>query len=121
MKIFCGTDIIEISRIQEALEKYEEKFKLEIFTDNEVKYCESHKNQKYQHYAARFSAKEAIFKAISNRLDKNYSWRDFEIINNNIGKPEVFLKTMIPEIESIDVSLSHCKEYAVASVVVLFK
>ncbi len=121
MKISCGTDIIEISRIQEALEKYEEKFKLEIFTDNEVKYCESHKNQKYQHYAARFSAKEAIFKAISNKLDKNYSWRDFEIINNNIGKPEVFLKTMIPEIESIDVSLSHCKEYAVASVVVLFK
>ena len=45
----------------------------------------------------------------------------FYLVNNNIGKPEVFLKTMIPEIESIDVSLSHCKEYAMASVVVLFK
>ena len=121
MKISCGTDIIEIKRIQDAIEKYQEKFKNEIFTENEINYCESHKNQKYQHYAARFSAKEAIFKAISNNLDKNYSWKDFEIINNNIGKPEVNLKTEILEIESIDVSLSHCKEYATANVVVLYK
>ena len=121
MKISCGTDIIEIKRIQDAIEKYQEKFKNEIFTENEINYCESHKNQKYQHYAARFSAKEAIFKAISNNLDKNYSWKDFEIINNNIGKPEVNLKAEILEIESIDVSLSHCKEYATANVVVLYK
>ena len=121
MKISCGTDIIEIKRIQDAIEKYQEKFKNEIFTENEINYCESHKSQKYQHYAARFSAKEAIFKAISCNLDKNYSWKDFEIINNNIGKPQVNLKNKILEIESIDVSLSHCKEYAIANVVVLFK
>ena len=121
MKITCGTDIIEIKRIQEAIDKYEEKFKTEIFTENEVKYCESHKNQKYQHYAARFSAKEAIFKAISDKIDKNYSWRDFEIINNEIGRPKVNLRIAIPEIESIDISISHCKEYAVANVVVLLK
>lgn len=120
MKISCGTDIIEISRVKDGLEKYEEKFREEIFTDKEIEYCESHKNQKYQHYAARFSAKEAIFKAISKKLDKNYSWRDFEIVNNKNGKPEVNLKKTIKEIESIDVSISHCKEYAVASVVVLF-
>lgn len=121
MKIACGTDIIEIKRIQEAIDKYEEKFKTEVFTENEVNYCESHKNQKYQHYAARFSAKEAIFKAISDKVDKNFSWRDFEIINNEIGKPKVNLKSVIPEIESIDISISHCKEYAVANVVVLLK
>ena len=121
MKISCGTDIIEINRIQDAIEKYEEKFKKEIFTLKEVEYCESHKLQRFQHYAVRFAAKEAIFKAISSKLDKNYSWTDFEIVNNDIGKPEVYLKKAIPEIESIDVSLSHCKEYAVASVVVLLK
>lgn len=120
MKIACGTDIIEIQRIKNAIEKYEGKFQSEIFTKKEVEYCESHKLQRFQHYAVRFAAKEAIFKAISNKLSKNYQWSDFEIINNEIGKPEVFLKTEIPEIESIDVSLSHCKEYAVASVVVLF-
>ena len=121
MKIACGTDIIEISRIKDVLEKYEGKFQTQIFTDKEVEYCESHGNQRFQHYAVRFAAKEAIFKAISNKLSSNYSWNDFEIINNEIGKPEVFLKTDIHEIESIDVSLSHCKEYAVANVVVLFR
>ena len=121
MKIACGTDIIEIKRVEEAIEKYEEKFKQEMFTKKEIEYCESHKNQRFQHYAARFSAKEAIFKAISSKLEKNYLWTDFEIVNEKNGKPVVYLKTNIPEIESIDVSLSHCKEYAVANVVVLFK
>ena len=121
MKISCGTDIIEIERVKDAVENYENKFKSEIFTEKEVEYCESHKEQRFQHYAARFAAKEAIFKAISTKLDKSYSWNDFEIVNNEIGKPEVFLKIEIPEIENIDVSLSHCKEYAVANVVVLFK
>lgn len=121
MKISCGIDIIEISRIKDAIEKYEGRFQTEIFTNKEVEYCESHENQKFQHYAVRFAAKEAIFKAISNKLSRSYSWNDFEIVNDEIGKPKVYLKTDIPEIESIDISLSHCKEYAVANAVVLFK
>ncbi len=121
MKISCGTDIIEIERIKNSIGKYEEKFKTNIYTEAEVKYCESHKDQKFQHYAVRFAAKEAIFKAISRRISENYSWTDFEVINNKEGKPEVVLKEEIPEIESIDISLSHCKEYATAMVVVLFK
>jgi len=120
LKISCGTDIIEIERIKQSVENYEEKFKANIYTKKEVEYCESRKVQKYQHYAARFAAKEAIFKAISKKLSKNYSWTDFEIVNDENGKPEVILKTEIPEIESIDISLSHCKLYAVATVVVLF-
>ena len=121
MNISCGTDIIEIDRIRDSMEKYGDKFKTDIFTEKEVEYCESHKNQKYQHYAVRFAAKEAIFKAISKRIDSSYSWTDFEVVNSSIGKPEVILKTNLPEVESIDISLSHCKEYAVAMVVVLFK
>lgn len=121
MNISCGTDIIEIERVKQSIEKYEDKFKENIFTKGEVEYCESHKTQKYQHYAARFAAKEAIFKAISKKLDYNYSWTDFEILNSDKGKPEVFLKTKIQEIESIDISISHCKDYAVAMVVVLCK
>lgn len=121
LNISCGTDIIEISRIKQSIEKYEEKFKETIFTAKEVEYCESHKMQKYQHYAARFAAKEAIFKAISKKLSNNYSWTDFEILKDDNGKPVVNLATEIPEIESIDVSLSHCREYATAMVVVLFE
>lgn len=121
MKIACGTDIIEIDRIKKSIEKYEEKFKENLYTEREISYCESRKIQKYQHYAARFAAKEAIFKAISKVLSSDYSLKDFEILNDENGKPEVFLKTSIEEIENIDISISHCKEYAVAMVVVLFK
>ncbi len=121
MKIACGTDIIEIDRIKKSIEKYEDKFKENLFTDREIEYCESRKVQKYQHYAARFAAKEAIFKAISKKLSKDYSLKDFEIVNDDTGKPEVILKTKMDEIENIDISISHCKEYALATVVVLFK
>lgn len=121
MNIACGTDIIEISRIKDSLEKYSEKLKKTIFTKNEIDYCEGHRNQKYQHYAARFAAKEAIFKAISEKIANKYKWTDFEVINLENGKPIVKLYTEISELESIDLSMSHCKEYAVATAVVLFK
>ena len=120
MKISCGTDIIEIERIKNSIERIGQKFLDTIYTKKEIEYCESRKTQKYQHYAARFSAKEAIFKAISSKLDKEYSWQDFEILKNENGKPKVYLKKEIKEIEDIDISISHCKEYAVATVVVLY-
>ena len=120
MKIACGTDIIEIDRIKQSIEKYEEKFKSNIFTNAEVEYCENKKMQKYQHYAARFAAKEAIYKAISEKVSPKYNWTDIEIINKKNGKPEVILKNNSLGIESIDLSMSHCKDYAVATVVVLF-
>lgn len=122
MKILTGTDIIEISRIQESIENLGEKFTREIYTENEIEYCESKKGAKYQHYAARFSAKEAIFKAISELLNDKYevTWKNAEITNDDQGKPHVhFINTEIGEkIHNIDISISHCKEYAVVSVVV---
>ena len=63
MNISCGTDIIEINRIKKTIERLDEKFLDTIFTKNEIEYCESHKDNKYQHYAARFAAKEAVYKA----------------------------------------------------------
>ena len=121
MKVNCGTDIIEISRIKESIESAGEVFLNRVYTEKEIEYCESKKVQKYQSYAARFAAKEAIFKALSKRLDSEFVWTDFEVINLESGKPEVILNCAIPEIESIDISLSHCKEYAIATVIVLFK
>ena len=80
--------------------------------------------QKYQHYAARFSAKEAVFKAISDELENKFqiSWKDIEILNDEKGRPYVnILNNKIQNIEDIDISLSHCKQYAIANVVVIFK
>lgn len=124
MNITCGTDIIEIERIKESIENIGEKFLKRVFTDKEIEYCESKKTQKYQHYAGRFAAKEAAFKAISKILKDKYSvcWKDFEVINNEQGRPYLTLYNVdTTKIESIDVSISHCKLYAIANVTVLFK
>ena len=92
-EVSCGMDIIEIERIKEDIEKLQEKFLNRVFTDNEIEYCESRNVQKYQHYAGRFAAKEAIFKAISKELDNKYSvsWKDFEVVNDGQGRPIVNL------------------------------
>ncbi len=124
MNVTCGTDIIEIERIKEDIENIGDKFLNRIFTEKEIEYCESKKGQKYQHYAGRFAAKEALFKAISNQLDDKYSvsWKDFEVINDKQGRPIVkLLNISIDNIESIDISISHCRLYASANVVVLYK
>lgn len=122
MKISCGTDIIEIKRIKDSIEneKTGENFKKRVFTQNEIDYCESKKNQKYQHYAARFAAKEAVFKAISENLKDKYqiSWQNIEILNNIQGKPKInIIEINLKNLEDIDVSISHCKEYALANVI----
>lgn len=125
MRILTGTDIIEISRIKESIESLGDTFKDKIYTKKEIEYCESRKNAKYQHYAGRFAAKEAIFKAVSDLLDDKFeiSWKDAEILSDKNGKPKITFKNdkLKEKIESIDISISHCKEYAVANVVVLCK
>lgn len=121
MEIMNGTDIIEVRRIQEDIEKLGDKFLKRVFTENEIKYCEEKKIQKYQSYAARFAGKEAIYKALSKFIDDQYSWKDFEILNDEKGKPYVKLGIKIEELESISITLSHCKEYAVANVLVICK
>lgn len=121
MKIMNGTDIIEISRIQKDIEALGEKFLNRIYTENEIQYCESKKNQKYQSYAARFAAKEATYKALSCFINFEYSWKDFEVINDETGKPYVKLGIEIEELESLSLTLSHCKEYAVANVLAICK
>lgn len=124
MKISCGTDIIEVDRVRTSIENVGERFLKKVFTDNEIRYCESKKTQKYQHYAGRFAAKEAVFKAISRQLEDKYSvcWKDIEVENDSQGRPSVNLFNVdMKKIENIDISISHCKSYATANVVVLFK
>ena len=121
MSIACGTDIVEIKRIEEAIEKFRETFFNKVFTDEEIKYCESKGKMRFQHYAARFAAKEAIFKAISNFVDNKFSigWKNMEVTNDQNGRPQIeLLNCKIDNIKNIDISISHCKEYAVAMVVV---
>ena len=122
MKIRTGTDIIEIERVKASIEDTDGKFCERVYTEKEIEYCESKKMQKYQHYAARFAAKEAVFKAISKTLSGKYdiTWKDIEVLNDENGRPYIKLSEQFAnKIEDIDISISHCKEYAVANVVVI--
>lgn len=122
MKIKTGVDIIEIDRVKKCIEDTEGKFCERVYTKKEIEYCENKKLQKYQHYAARFAAKEAVFKAISVMLPNKYNinWNDIEILNDDNGRPYVNILNQDIKAEDIDISISHCKEYAVASVIFIY-
>ena len=124
MNLKTGIDIIEVNRIQENIEKYGEKFLNRIYTNNEINYCESKKTQKFQSYAGRFAAKEAVFKALSEFLDNKFEieWKDIEVINDKNGRPSVNFYGILTEIitlkNNIDVSISHIKDIAIASAII---
>lgn len=128
MQIKVGTDIIEVSRIQESIENLGQSFLNKIYTEEEIKYCQSKKKAMYQHCAARFAAKEAAFKAVSTLLEDKYSisWKNAQTVDDENGKPHLEfvslskdVEKMLKRISSIDVSISHLKEYAIATVTIL--
>ena len=123
MQVKTGTDIIEVERIKDSIEKLGDKFLNRVFTENEIKYCEEKKITKYEHYAARFAAKEAIFKAISPLLDNKFSidWTNIEILNDNQGRPYAVMSKENLKNINIDISLSHIKEYAIAMAVTVLE
>ena len=90
MRVLCGTDIIEISRIQKSIERTGKRFLEIVYTPVEIEYCESKNRAKYCHYAGRFAAKEAIYKAVSGLLKERFSisWQNAQVINDENGNPK---------------------------------
>ena len=89
----------------------------------EITYCNHTQKMKYQHYAARFAAKEAVFKAISSKLSNGIGdiWTKIEVQNDSKHKPAVNLEKLnLENIASMDLSLSHIEDYAVASFTIIF-
>jgi len=124
VRVKTGIDIIEVDRIKSSIEKLGEKFLKRVFTEEEIKYCNNKNKMKYQSFAARFAAKEAILKAISGVLENKYdiSWLNIEILNDENGRPNVkFIDYKLDLIDQIDISLSHIEEYAIANCVVILK
>jgi phosphopantetheine--protein transferase-like protein len=77
MVIGIGIDIIEIERIKKSIDTYGDSFLNKIYTKNELDYCLA-KHNKYQHLAARFAAKEAIYKALlpaGKKMQHGKVWR----------------------------------------------
>lgn len=116
-----GVDIIEISRIEKSLTN--KRFIERIFTKKEQEYCNSRKQMTVSSYAARFAAKEAVVKALGTGISGGGLWTDIEILPDDDGAPHVKLYGYFAyiatkrKIYNIFISLSHCKEYAVAQAI----
>ena len=122
MILGVGIDLIEVQRVREKVEK--PLFKERIFSEKEIAYCESFNQQKHEHYAGRFSAKEAFLKAIGEGWQGKFSFAEIEIINNKLGRPEIHLlgkaQQVLEEknITKMHVTISHLKEIASAVVII---
>lgn len=117
-QLHVGVDIIEISRIRQAIQRWQGHFLERIYTENELKLYGS----KIESLAARFAGKEASMKALS-ALENNIAWRDIEILSDNQGKPVVSLHgNALKQLNhlgliGLEISLSHSRENAVALVI----
>ena len=117
MILGTGIDIIEIERIQKAVDRWGDGFLNHVFTPKEIENAQKFKFP-YRHYAGRFAVKEAIFKAMGM---PELSWLDVTIINDTDGKPVCHINNIqIAEKfkHRLLISISHSRDYAVASAIV---
>ena len=127
MQVTTGIDIIEVERIKEAIENLDSRFLNQIYTESEIIYCNKSNKMKYQHFAARFAVKEAVYKSISNYTNEPVScfWKYIEVQNNENGRPKININLLkeknINGLIDIDISISHIKDYAVANAVATFE
>ena len=128
MKIFgIGTDIVNIKRMEKSIKKYN-KFKNKIFSEKEIKYCESKKNPS-SYYAKRYAAKEAFSKALGTGIRSGINFKNIEVSNNSQGKPSILLKGNVSNFLKkkvknkkyyIYLSLSDDKPWAQATVIISY-
>lgn len=121
MIIGIGTDIIEVARIRTHIDAGF-GFREKVFTSKEIAYCEG-KTNKAQNYAARFSAKEAFLKAVGTGLRQGLSFTDIEVLNDELGKPEMVLHGKAQEliqkmgVTNLQISMTHLRDWVNAIVI----
>ena len=119
-----GIDVIEVERIDEAVEEFGDRFLERIFTEGEREYCGRQKRPAI-HNAARWAAKEAVSKAFGTGIGAELGWTDIEIVRRKSGEPELVLHGRAKEfageigVREVKISLTHAKHYAAANAVVL--
>ena len=121
-----GTDIIEIVRVGEMLDKHGEQFLNRVFTDGEVAYCGAKANY-LQHYAGRWAAKEAVMKALGTGWAQGVSFPHIEVQTLVSGQPILKLHHGAAEkatefgIGDVLITISHCRAYATATAIAMAK
>lgn len=120
MIVGIGTDMIEISRIEQSIEQFGERFLDRIFTPGEISYCQQKKKHSAESFAARFAAKEAAAKALGTGISRGISWKEIEVQRQPGGPPTLRLSGRAREIADrlgiarMSLSLTHSRELALA-------
>ncbi len=111
-----GTDIVEIERVRQSIDRHGLHFLNRLFTPREQDYCYKFKDPA-PHFAGRFAAKEAIVKALGTGFGSQVAWHDIEILNDELGKPLIFMTELLQsrfDHPAMLVSISHTATLAVA-------
>jgi holo-[acyl-carrier protein] synthase len=114
-----GTDVVEVLRIAQMIERHGELFIQRVYTPFEIDYCNARKAAT-QHFAGRWAAKEAILKALGTGWARGLSWTDMEVRNDEAGRPSVRLGGGAREvceklgITDMMITISHCRTHATA-------
>ncbi len=123
MIVGIGVDLFSVTRVEDELDKEEKGLRDQIYTPEEIAYCQG-KRYPAQHFAARFAAKEAVFKALGCANLSGQHWRDVEVRSDpHTGRSYAILKGRVKEaadslgVTSVHLSLSHTRDWAVASAV----
>ena len=114
-----GVDLVHINRIERVLGRWGDRFVGRVFTTDEAELCHRRAFPPSA-FALRFAAKEAMFKALGVGWGGGLRWRDVEVINNSVRKPDIVLHGKAREMVGnrvVLVSLSHTREQAIAMVV----
>jgi holo-[acyl-carrier protein] synthase len=125
MIIGTGVDLAEVDRIQAALEdpRIGRRFRDRVFTEKEIAYCEQKRRGKYESYAGRFAAKEAVMKALGRGWGAQVRWVDIEVVRARSGKPDIALHNKTARladelgIRRWALSITHTKEHGLAYVI----
>ena len=114
-----GADIVECLRIGRMIEQHGELFLARIYTEREVRYCQE-RRRSVEHFAGRWAAKEAVFKALGLGWRRGLSFTDVEVRNEAGGRPQVHLcgaakdAAQARRVGDILLSIAHCRAYATA-------
>jgi holo-[acyl-carrier protein] synthase len=114
-----GVDIVDIARMTKVIHRWGDKFLQKILTPSEYDYC-SKKAGLVASVAARFAAKEALYKALPEDIQSSTGWLDIEVVNDESGRPRLNCLgdiSSIPDRFHIHLSLSHSRAAAVAMIV----
>jgi holo-[acyl-carrier protein] synthase len=119
-----GIDLVDFPRIEDMLKKHGERFLDRVFTAAEQAYARANKNS-VEKLAGRFAAKEAVLKLLGTGWRGKIAWTDIEVVNTEMGRPEVKLSGEVKKIADkagitqISVSITHTANFAIASAVAL--